>query len=407
MRKVLYAFLFAALFVFSSHRFVEAASQGQLIIVNKSTNQLAFFENGKLTKIFPVATGRTKSLTPEGKFPIVNKIKNRPYYKEGIPGGDPRNPLGDRWLGLHARGTYGTTYAIHGNHNPSSIGKYVSAGCVRMHNDDIHWLFDRVKLYTDVIIVSSSKSFEQIAADYGYPTEPPIKVVIDGKQLHVSSPPFMESNRVFVPMRSVFQALGATVVWDGAKQTITAAKDGQKMTLSIGSKTATVNGKTHPLDALPRIVNGQTYVPARFVSEALGATVKWDGHKRIVSIASPQKRGPVKQRIDLYVDDALMQKEAFVISGVAFVPVRDVFHEFGISFSYDVKTGTLKAKKGVHELHAVVGTKEAVINGERKELQAPPRIDEGALYFPARALSSTFPITLRWESGTLHFNTSE
>jgi len=57
----------------------------------------------------------------------VNKIKNRPYYTGHIPGGNPRNPLGKRGLGLNANGTYGgDTYGTHDNNNESSIGKYVS-----------------------------------------------------------------------------------------------------------------------------------------------------------------------------------------------------------------------------------------------------------------------------------------
>jgi hypothetical protein len=160
-------------FIFSLLLFVPLttyASQGeQLIIINKKTNRLAFFDNGKLVKIFPVGTGRTRDLTPEGTFNIVNKIKNRPYYKKNIPGGDPRNPLGDRWLGLDALGTYGTTYGIHGTNNESSIGKYVSSGCVRMHNKDVRWLFDQVKVKTTVIITYTSDSFEKIALNSGYP----------------------------------------------------------------------------------------------------------------------------------------------------------------------------------------------------------------------------------------------
>ncbi|WP_456277502.1 triple tyrosine motif-containing protein [Bacillus sp. AK128] len=147
---------------------IEAEIGDQLIIINKATNQLAFFENGRHVKTFKLATGKSNSLTPEGIFPIVNKIKNRPYYKDGIPGGDPSNPLGDRWLGLDARGTYGTTYAIHGNNNPSSIGTYASAGCVRMYDDDVRWLFEKVNLYTNVVITNSSKSFEAIALSVNY-----------------------------------------------------------------------------------------------------------------------------------------------------------------------------------------------------------------------------------------------
>lgn len=146
----------------------EASGTSQFIIINKKTNTLAFYDGGHLVRTFKVATGKTRGLTPEGKFRIVNKIVNRPYYKEHIPGGDPRNPLGNRWMGLEARGTYGTTYGIHGNNNENSIGNYVSHGCVRMHNEEVRWLFSQVKVFTTVVITYSSSSFDSIAQANGY-----------------------------------------------------------------------------------------------------------------------------------------------------------------------------------------------------------------------------------------------
>lgn len=162
------AFLLVASFIVNVPTGSAAAAGGKLIIINKANNLLAYYDNGQLIKKFKVGTGRSKSLTPEGKFKIVNKIVNRPYYKGKIPGGDPRNPLGNRWLGLNARGTWGTTYGIHGNNNPSSIGGYVSSGCVRMYDEEVEWLFDQVPINTPVIITSSSKSFNAIAAANGF-----------------------------------------------------------------------------------------------------------------------------------------------------------------------------------------------------------------------------------------------
>jgi lipoprotein-anchoring transpeptidase ErfK/SrfK len=126
----------------------------QFIIIDKSENKLYFYESGKLIKSFPVATGLKPSYTPEGLFVIVEKIKNRPYYKGHIKGGDPKNPLGDRWLGLKVTKNGQTSYAygIHGTNNEKSIGKYISQGCIRMHNKDVHWLFDEVANNTPVLI---------------------------------------------------------------------------------------------------------------------------------------------------------------------------------------------------------------------------------------------------------------
>jgi lipoprotein-anchoring transpeptidase ErfK/SrfK len=110
-----------------------------------------------------VATGKTTKLTPEGSFYIREKIKNRPYYKEKIKGGDPKNPLGDRWLGISAKENGTFPYAIHGNNNENTIGKYVSAGCIRMHNKEVRELYDKIQVKTKVVITTSTKDFAVLA----------------------------------------------------------------------------------------------------------------------------------------------------------------------------------------------------------------------------------------------------
>ncbi|MEH7336900.1 L,D-transpeptidase family protein [Neobacillus drentensis] len=195
------AFLLLASFTFGIPKGY-AASGGKLIIINKANNRLAYYDNGRFIREFKVGTGRSNSLTPEGKFKIVNKIVNRPYYKGHIPGGDPRNPLGNRWLGLNARGTWGTTYAIHGNNNPSSIGGYVSSGCIRMYDNEVEWLFSQVPINTPVVITSSGKSFNTIAAANGYRVSggagtPAVPVITNGGILMKGSqgPAVMELQR--------------------------------------------------------------------------------------------------------------------------------------------------------------------------------------------------------------------
>lgn len=145
-----------------------SADNDQLLIINKTHNQLVFYEKNHVVEIYDVATGSTADLTPEGEFKVVNKIVDRPYYKEEIPGGAPNNPLGRRWIGLDPHGTNGDTYAIHGNNNPHSIGHNVSAGCIRMHNEEIEGLFEEVEVDTPVIITSSDYSFDKIGKKHGY-----------------------------------------------------------------------------------------------------------------------------------------------------------------------------------------------------------------------------------------------
>jgi lipoprotein-anchoring transpeptidase ErfK/SrfK len=130
------------------------AGYKQFIIIQKDSNRLFYYQSGKLSKSFRVATGKNPSDSPEGLFTVHEKVKNRPWYKEKIKGGDPRNPLGDRWLGLKVIINHKVSYAygIHGTNDENSIGKHVSHGCIRMHNKDVRWLYDQILTGTPVLI---------------------------------------------------------------------------------------------------------------------------------------------------------------------------------------------------------------------------------------------------------------
>lgn len=140
----------------------------QLIIVNKRNNTLAFFDDGVKIKDFRVATGRSAGLTPEGDYRVTVKWECPLYYKTKKGACEPGNPLGPRWLGLNVPGTEGYTYGIHGNNASWSIGTHASDGCVRMHNAEITWLFDRVRNGARVLIVNTSKTTEQLLRESGY-----------------------------------------------------------------------------------------------------------------------------------------------------------------------------------------------------------------------------------------------
>ncbi len=111
------------------------------------------------------------------------------------------------------------------------------------------------------------------------------RVVLDGRALNFDVPPVVQDGRTLVPMRAVFEALGAQVGWDEATRTVTAAKGGTEIKLTLGGM-AFKNGSPVGLDVPARLVNGRTMVPLRFVSEALGCQVAWDGATRTVAITS-------------------------------------------------------------------------------------------------------------------------
>nr|WP_092074505.1 L,D-transpeptidase [Dendrosporobacter quercicolus]NSL49105.1 L,D-transpeptidase [Dendrosporobacter quercicolus DSM 1736]SDM99416.1 L,D-transpeptidase catalytic domain [Dendrosporobacter quercicolus] len=107
------------------------------IVIALSQRRLTLFNNGKPVRAYPVGVGKQLSPTPTGRYQIVNK---RPH-----PGG----AFGAMWLGLNL-----PHYGIHGTNNPSSIGGFVSKGCIRMYNHDVTQLAGLVSIGTMVYITA-------------------------------------------------------------------------------------------------------------------------------------------------------------------------------------------------------------------------------------------------------------
>ncbi|BAB05184.1 L,D-transpeptidase [Halalkalibacterium halodurans] len=137
------------------------------LIVNIATNRLAYVDEGKIQKIVPIATGKPSDKTPVGLFTITVKAEQPYYRKKNIAGGDPKNPLGTRWLGFDAKDTEGRTYGIHGTNRPESIGRYVTAGCIRLQNKEVEELYANIPLGTKILIVDYVVSFEALAKEHG------------------------------------------------------------------------------------------------------------------------------------------------------------------------------------------------------------------------------------------------
>lgn len=111
-----------------------------------------------------------------------------------------------------------------------------------------------------------------------------VSVYVDGNRLADSG--VMVNGSVMVPMRGIFEALGAEVKWDGPTKTVNANRGDTSIKLVLGFATASVNGKAVKLVAPASSVNGTTMVPLRFIGEALGAQVKWDGPNSTVNVYS-------------------------------------------------------------------------------------------------------------------------
>lgn len=113
----------------------------------------------------------------------------------------------------------------------------------------------------------------------------PIQVVLNGKALTFAhTPPMQIKGSTLVPMRDIFEALGATVKFDKASQTVYGQKGATAIILPVGALEATVNGQPHTLPQPAQLIAGTTLVPLRFISESLGASVGWNPATSTVTI---------------------------------------------------------------------------------------------------------------------------
>lgn len=111
-----------------------------------------------------------------------------------------------------------------------------------------------------------------------------IPVYLNEQRIYFEVAPINQNGRVLVPMRKLFESLGAEVEWNGETRTVSVERGQTRVELPIGKETARINGKTVKIDVPAVIVDGRTMVPVRFISQALGAKVWWDAASQSVHI---------------------------------------------------------------------------------------------------------------------------
>lgn len=117
------------------------------------------------------------------------------------------------------------------------------------------------------------------------------QVTLDGQKLQFSVAPVIDNGTTLVPLRTIFEAMGASVSWDQNSQTAKAVKGNIKVVLKVGSLSPTINGQVKKLDVPAKIINGSTMAPLRFVGEAFGGSVGWDQGSQTITILSKPTSG--------------------------------------------------------------------------------------------------------------------
>ncbi len=151
-----------------------------------------------------------------------------------------------------------------------------------------------------------------------------IDLYVDFGRLNTDAPPANVGGRTLVPVRAIFEALGATVKWDTATRTATGTYNDITIVMQIDNQTAYVNGESKALDVPAQLINGRTMVPARFISEALGYDVTWYQPTQTAAVAYQLKgcNFYTSENTDLYHFDSGCNGKSYLAVSLAEVMGR-------------------------------------------------------------------------------------
>lgn len=139
----------------------------------------------------------------------------------------------------------------------------------------------------DDISQSYNKEFDESVTNTETPTysQPDgITVILNGKQLEFDVEPTLINSRTMVPMRVIFEALGANVDWDGTTQTAIGVTKNTTIKITIGKDYLLKNDNIVVLDSPAVVISGRTLVPVRAIAESLDCKVEWYGETQVVEI---------------------------------------------------------------------------------------------------------------------------
>jgi predicted heme/steroid binding protein len=142
-----------------------------------------------------------------------------------------------------------------------------------------------------------------------------ISVTINSVPVSFDVKPVIIESRTMVPLRAIFEALGAQVTWDGETKTIYGSKGSTIIILQIANLKAFVNSNVVELDVAPQIIDGRTLVPTRFIAESLSAKVDWDDQTSTVIITTTDEAPtPTAEPIATPIVDAVKSFNATTLA---------------------------------------------------------------------------------------------
>lgn len=139
---------------------------------------------------------------------------------------------------------------------------------------------NKISKWAIIPMLAGSLTFPQLT----HAEQAAISVFVDNNKVAFDQNPVIHGDITLVPLRGVFEKIGAKVDWNIKTQTVKVIKENKTITLKKGSKDAFINNNLQKLDTDPQLLNNRIMVPLRFISETLDAKVDWNGSTRTITI---------------------------------------------------------------------------------------------------------------------------
>ncbi|MGE5678983.1 MAG: stalk domain-containing protein, partial [Pseudomonadota bacterium] len=218
-----------------------------------------------------------------------------------------------------------------------------------------------------VLCLLTANFADTVFAQASGTTTPPLSMQILGKKVESASSPVVKNNRIYLPLRVVGEALGYKVTWNAKTSTMELKAASSSFKVTIGSKTAYVNGKKVTLDAAPVMHKDRAHVPLTFVQKYFNNTTTYDKVKNVVSIEKKTAAtGTAAQTKGLYVLGKKITDTdlPLVKDNITYIPLRHFGEGTGYTVTWTASTKTMDLKSGSGAAKVVIDSGTATVNGK-------------------------------------------
>ncbi len=191
----------------------------------------------------------------------------------------------------------------------------------------------------------------------------PITVELDNIPIAFDQEPVIMNDRTMVPVRAIFEAMGADVSWDPKNKTVTSSLDDVTVMMVINNPVMFVNAEMKAIDAPPVIVNDRTLVPVRALSESFGCKVEWNADKRLVSIYTGGYQGRLSETEDFGCVKQLTNdvKTATAAFGISYFPEYEVITNTADGTNIEISHTTASG-------HVALNVRSDLYDGDEEQL---------------------------------------